>query len=146
MWLLFSGLIVSDEKFAVLFAFVPVCKRSFFPLATFNIPFIFGFQSFHSDRSGCMCMVYFCLSVLLRGLYRAWDSLKVLDLWFDIFCYFRKISGTLQICFFSIVSFFSFWDSSYMYVKPFGIGPLLLDDFFFFLCYISVWIISIQSL
>lgn len=70
--LLSSGSEVSDEKFPLLFIFVPpfvICLlTSDYPQ---YFPFIFGFHSFHYDVSRCMCglFLFCCFLVLGSGRY-----------------------------------------------------------------------------
>lgn len=104
-----------------------ICKVIFPSLTTFSIfplSLIFShFTMMYLDT--CVWLfIFLCFGYFGKSLscLRFSGSLRFVVWYLSLFLEnFRPLS--LQIFFFSILFFFSFWDSNYVYVKPFEIVP-----------------------
>lgn len=83
-----------------------------------------GFQYFDYD----LCMYGFF------SMDPAWDSLYVLDAWFDVFHLYGKNFQhyIIKHFFYPILLFVPYMDSNYMYVGLFDVLPQISEALFFF--------------
>lgn len=77
----------------------------------------------------------------------SWNFLNFLELWVDILkIVFGKLLAVISSSISSaLFSLFSFWDSSYQYVRPLDVDQQLLQALFFLSC-ISVWVLLLPYL